>query len=59
MFELIKKMFVRLLISRVNASNHTNCVLLNNHKCMTQHTLISYILMNTVKNFTIIHLWLN
>ena len=31
---LIKKMFMELLISIVNASDHTNCVLLTNQKCM-------------------------
>ena len=41
MFELIKKRFIGLLISRVNASNHTKCVLLSNQKCMTQPTLTS------------------
>ena len=41
MFGLIKKMFIGLLISTVNASNHTKCVLLSNQKCMTQSTLIN------------------
>ena len=36
MFGLIKKMFMRLLISIVNASNHTMCVLLNNQKYMKE-----------------------
>ena len=30
MFELIKKIFMGLLINIVNASNHTKCVLLSN-----------------------------
>ena len=41
MFGLIKKVFMRLLISKVNASNHLKCVPLNNHKCMIQSTLIN------------------
>ena len=40
MFRLIKKMFMGILISIVNASNHTKCVLLSNQNCMTQPTLI-------------------
>ena len=39
MFRLIKKMFMGLLISIVNASNHTKCMLLSNQKCKTQPTL--------------------
>ena len=34
MFELIKKIFMGLLTDTVNGSNHTNCVSLNNQKCM-------------------------
>ena len=41
MFVLIKKMLLGLLISIVNASNHTKCMSLNNHKCMTQATIIN------------------
>ena len=41
MFGLIKKRFMGLLISIVNASNHTKCVPLSNQKCMTQSTLIN------------------
>ena len=33
-------MFIGLLISIVNASNHIKCVLLSNQKCITQPTLI-------------------
>ena len=33
MFGLTKKIFMGLLSSIVNASNHTKCVLLNNQKC--------------------------
>ena len=54
-FGLIKKIFIGLLTGLVNRSNHTKCVLLSNQKCMIQPTLLIYILMNTVKNFTIIH----
>ena len=41
MFGLIKKMLIVLLISIVNASNHTKCLSLRNQKCMTQPTLIN------------------
>ena len=41
MFGVIKKMFMRLLISIFNACNHTKCVLVSNQKCMTQATLIN------------------
>ena len=41
MFRLIKKIFMILLISIVNASNRTKCVSLSNQKCMTQPTLIN------------------
>ena len=40
MFELIKKIFVRLLTGTVSASNHTKCVLSSNQKCMIEPTLI-------------------
>ena len=40
MFGLVKKVFMGLLISIVNASNHAKCVPLSSHKCMTQPTLI-------------------
>ena len=35
MFELIKKIFIALLIGLVHGSNHTKCVSLKNQKCMT------------------------
>ena len=35
-FGLNKKMFLGLLMSIVNASNHTKCVSLSNQKCMIQ-----------------------
>ena len=38
--ELLKKMFMELLISVVKASIHTKCVSLSNHKCMIRSTLI-------------------
>ena len=41
MFGIIKKIFIVLLTSIVNASNHTKCVSLSNQKCMTQLTLIN------------------
>ena len=36
MFGLTKRMFIRLLTSIVNASNHTKWVSLSNQKCKTQ-----------------------
>ena len=41
MFRLNKKVFMGLLISIVNATNHKKCILLSNQKCMTQPTLIN------------------
>ena len=41
MFALIQKIFMGLLISIVNASNHTKRVSLSNQKCMIQLTLIN------------------
>ena len=41
MFGLIKKVFVILLTSIVNASNRAKRVSKNNQKCMTQPTLIN------------------
>ena len=41
MFRLNKKMFMGLLISIVNATNHAKCVLLSNQKYMNQPTLIN------------------
>ena len=41
MFGLIKRIFIGLLSSRVNASNHTKCVSLSNQKCEIKHTLIN------------------
>ena len=39
MFKLILKMFIELLTSAVNASNHATCVLLSNQQYITQPTL--------------------
>ena len=39
MFRLIKEIFLGLLISIVNASNHTKCVSLSNQKCIIQPAL--------------------
>ena len=41
MLGIIKKMFIVLSSSIVNASNHTKCVSLSNHKWMIQSTLIN------------------
>ena len=40
MFGIIRKMFIVLLSSIVNVSNHTKCVSLSNQKCEIQLTLI-------------------
>ena len=59
MFGIIKRMFIVLLASIVNASNHTKCVSLIIKNARFNLLLLIYILMNTVKNFTTIHLRLN
>ena len=41
MFGLIKKIFTGLLTGLVNGCNHTKCVWLGNHNCMTQSTLLN------------------
>ena len=41
MFKFLKKIFIGLLASIVNASNHTIYVSLSNHKRTTQPTLIN------------------
>ena len=46
---------IGLLSSINNAFDHTKYVSLSNQKCMIQPTLIYHIVMNTVKNFTIVH----
>ena len=52
-------MFIVLLASIVNDSNHKKCVSSSNQKCDIQPTLIGYVLMNTVNNINTIHLRLN
>ena len=52
-------MFIVLLTNTVNASNHAKCISLSNQKCKIQPTLLIYILKNTVKNDSTIHLQLN
>ena len=56
MHEITEKMFIVLLTSIVNPSKHSKCLSLNNQKYLL---LLTYILMNTVKNYTTIHLRLN
>ena len=56
MFRLIKKIFIGLLTGIESANNQTKCMLLSNKKCEFNLLLLIYILMNTVKNFTTIHL---
>ena len=59
MFGIIEKMFLVLLASIVNASNHIKCVYVSNQKNEIQLLILIYILINTVKNFfSIIHLLL-
>ena len=41
MLGLIKRIFIGLFASIVNASNHTKCVSLSNQKCITQPTLVN------------------
>ena len=41
MFGLNKKIFIGLLTSIVNSSNHRKCISLSNQKCMIQPTLIN------------------
>ena len=41
MFALIKQIFIGLLASIVNASNHSKCISLKNQQCMIQPTLIN------------------
>ena len=40
-FGLIKRIFIELFASIVNASNHKKCVSLSNQKCITQPTLVN------------------
>ena len=41
MFGIIKKMFIVLLTSVANVSNHTKCISWCNQKCKIQPTLIN------------------
>ena len=41
MFRIIKKIFIVLLSNVLNGSNHTKCLSLSNHKCMTQTVVIN------------------
>ena len=41
MFRIIKKTFILLLASIVNASNHRKCISLSNKKCEIQPNLIN------------------
>ena len=50
MFGIITKMFIGLLTSAGNASNHTKYASLNNRQCMIQPALIDFIFMNTTKD---------
>ena len=59
MFGIIKKIFIVLLASIANASNHIKYVFLSNEKLDIEHTFLIYISMYPVKNFTLIHLQLN
>ena len=59
MFGIIKKMFIVLLTSMVNASNHKKCVFLSNQICEIQPTFINLHPMNTVKNYITLQLQLN
>ena len=56
---LINKIFIWLLTGLVNGSNHTKWVSLSSQKYMTHLLIIIHILVNIIKNFTTIHLWLN
>ena len=51
MFGIIKKMFIVLLTSIVNASNHTRCVSLSNQKCKIRPTLINLHLNESSQEF--------
>ena len=54
MFGLNKKIFIGLLTGLVNGPNHTKYVSLSNKKMQgSAWPLLIYILMNTVKDFTI------
>ena len=52
-------MFPILLASIVNGTKHTKYVFLGNQNVKSSLLLLTYILMNTVKNCSTIHLQLN
>ena len=57
-FGLIKKIVIELLTGLVNGSNPKKCVSWSNQNAWWNLNLWIYILINTVKNFTTIHLQL-
>ena len=59
MFGFIKKIFIVLLASIANASNHIKYVSLSNEKRDIEDAFLIYISLYPVKNFTLIHLQLN
>ena len=59
MLGLIKKIFIGLLSSILNASNHTKCVSLCKQKYEIQPTLINLHPNEYSKNFTTTCFWLN
>ena len=50
MFGFLKKMFIRLLISTVNDSNHTKCMPINNQQCILL-TKLFHMGINTDKEY--------
>ena len=59
MFRLIKKMFIGLLISIVNAFSHTKCMSLSNQESMIEPTFINLHPNEYSQEFRTIHLRLN
>ena len=55
MFRIDKTIFIGLLISIVNASNHTRCASLNHQKCMIQATLINLHPNEYIQEFDILY----
>ena len=58
MFSLIKQVFIGLLASIVNASNHIKCMSIKSHQCIIQPALINLHIMNMLKDYVTIHLQL-
>ena len=60
MFGLTKKMFIGLLISIVNAFNHTRCVTLRYQNCRTQPTqpkvVLKILLIKILQESELIHI---